>query len=148
VKNIFIAVSSVNFILATLSFLGKIVEKLNPNLYHNLFGTFVVWIILGFILTWPFNAILGIGYGLIFSELNQNGERSMYCLSCRYRLAELSGPRCPECGRPFDPNDVRTFQRYINHTRNIFLVLSYCWLVVGGAAVACLVAGILKFIFP
>jgi hypothetical protein len=30
------------------------------------------------------------------------------CLSCGYLLRGLTENRCPECGRPFDPNDPRT----------------------------------------
>lgn len=30
------------------------------------------------------------------------------CLGCGYRLRGLPEPRCPECGRPFDPDDPRT----------------------------------------
>ena len=35
--------------------------------------------------------------------------RSIYCLGCRYPLGGLPEPRCPECGRPFDPDDPKTF---------------------------------------
>jgi hypothetical protein len=34
------------------------------------------------------------------------------CIGCGYQLRGLTERRCPECGRPFDPNDPRTF-----HTR-------------------------------
>lgn len=30
------------------------------------------------------------------------------CLNCSYPLRGLTGPRCPECGRPFDPTDPTT----------------------------------------
>ena len=33
----------------------------------------------------------------------------MYCQSCRYELANLEQPVCPECGRAFDQADPRTF---------------------------------------
>src|ERR1051326_2396003 len=33
----------------------------------------------------------------------------MFCLTCRYRLDNLPEPRCPECGRRFNPTDPRTF---------------------------------------
>jgi hypothetical protein len=35
--------------------------------------------------------------------------RSIYCLGCLYPLGGLPEPRCPECGRPFDPDDPKTF---------------------------------------
>jgi hypothetical protein len=31
-----------------------------------------------------------------------------FCLGCAYSLRELTSPRCPECGRGFDPDDART----------------------------------------
>ncbi len=31
------------------------------------------------------------------------------CLGCGYALRDLPEPRCPECGRAFDPADPRTF---------------------------------------
>ena len=33
------------------------------------------------------------------------------CLACGYRLIGLPEPVCPECGRPFDPDNERTFSR-------------------------------------
>ena len=34
---------------------------------------------------------------------------NMFCRRCRYQLVGLLVHRCPECGRPFDPGDPRTF---------------------------------------
>jgi hypothetical protein len=31
------------------------------------------------------------------------------CIGCGYPLRGLHEPRCPECGRPFDPADVETY---------------------------------------
>lgn len=31
------------------------------------------------------------------------------CLGCGYILNHLPEPRCPECGRAFDPHDARTY---------------------------------------
>ena len=31
------------------------------------------------------------------------------CLECGYILEGLPENRCPECGRPFDPSDERTY---------------------------------------
>jgi hypothetical protein len=36
-------------------------------------------------------------------------EPTMYCRDCGYVLDGLPQPRCPECGREFDPHDPRTF---------------------------------------
>ena len=33
----------------------------------------------------------------------------MQCLDCNYPLINLPSPRCPECGRGFDPRDRATF---------------------------------------
>lgn len=32
------------------------------------------------------------------------------CLQCAYALRSLPGPRCPECGRAYDPSDPNTFR--------------------------------------
>lgn len=32
------------------------------------------------------------------------------CLNCDYALVGLTSPRCPECGRDYDPNDQTTFR--------------------------------------
>ena len=37
------------------------------------------------------------------------GEQAR-CLGCGYLLRGLSVPRCPECGRPYDPGDARTYR--------------------------------------
>lgn len=34
-----------------------------------------------------------------------------FCLKCDYNLAGVPEPRCPECGRPFDPDKPATFRR-------------------------------------
>jgi predicted amidophosphoribosyltransferase len=34
----------------------------------------------------------------------------MRCLGCDYSLDGLAADRCPECWRPFDSNDSRTFK--------------------------------------
>ena len=36
----------------------------------------------------------------------------IYCRGCDYALVGLRSPRCPECGRRFDPADPRTFTRH------------------------------------
>ena len=33
------------------------------------------------------------------------------CLTCNYALRGLTSPRCPECGRPFDPDQPLTFNQ-------------------------------------
>ena len=33
----------------------------------------------------------------------------MFCLHCSYALDGLAESRCPECGRPFAPDDPTTF---------------------------------------
>ncbi len=32
-----------------------------------------------------------------------------FCMQCRFDLFGLTTPRCPECGRPFDPDDESTW---------------------------------------
>lgn len=37
-------------------------------------------------------------------------QKLPHCLKCGYSLTGLTEPRCPECGREFDPLDPRSFQ--------------------------------------
>jgi hypothetical protein len=37
-------------------------------------------------------------------------ETAMYCRKCGYELRGLTAARCPECGRPFDRNNPRTYR--------------------------------------
>jgi len=39
------------------------------------------------------------------------------CLSCGYRLRGLPQPVCPECGRTFDPGDVRSYDSHPKRSR-------------------------------
>lgn len=36
------------------------------------------------------------------------------CFDCRYPLDGLNSHECPECGRPFDPDDASTFNRVLS----------------------------------
>ena len=38
-----------------------------------------------------------------------------YCWDCNYNLAHLTSNACPECGRPFDPSDYRSYNEYNPH---------------------------------
>ncbi len=35
----------------------------------------------------------------------------MYCRRCSYNLKQLDTPRCPECGRSFDPMNPATYRK-------------------------------------
>ena len=43
-------------------------------------------------------------------SLNAPWMTSATCRGCGYPLRDLSEPRCPECGRAFDPYDPRTMR--------------------------------------
>lgn len=38
----------------------------------------------------------------------------MYCIDCDYPIAGLHSRACPECGRAFDPDDLRSFRRRLS----------------------------------
>ena len=58
----------------------------------------------------------------------------MRCKTCHYSLANLVEHRCPECGRPFDPNDVDTFEHRKRRSWPsllcIALIGACCWICV------------------
>ncbi len=70
---------------------------------------------------------------------------SKRCLDCRYILDGMQSQVCPECGRPFDPEDPATFTRRQNQEarsaptrRAVAIVVLYssclglCWLLSTG----------------
>src|SRR5579872_6657457 len=46
--------------------------------------------------------------GPLNPETPTRSTDNAFCLSYGYSLRDLPAPRCPECGRPFDPADPRT----------------------------------------
>jgi hypothetical protein len=44
-------------------------------------------------------------------QTNPLAEPPRYCKQCGYSLRALSTPRCPECARPFNPANRRTFRK-------------------------------------
>ncbi len=56
------------------------------------------------------------------------GEPVMRCCGCSYDLAHLPDPRCPECGREFDPTDPRSYlSKPINGKRWLIIsVIAFC----------------------
>ena len=52
-------------------------------------------------------------------------EPTMWCHACEYPLDGLSEQRCPECGRPFDPLEKRTYRSKPPGSRRALFV----WLV-------------------
>ena len=67
-----------------------------------------------------------------------------YCQNCFYALVGLPESRCPECGRPFDPDNPRTYSRQPKATKPVpFVILVYflpllffeaCWAASGNWA--------------
>jgi len=39
-------------------------------------------------------------------------ERPIYCRNCAYRVSHLPAGDCPECGQPFDPEDMASITMY------------------------------------
>jgi hypothetical protein len=56
-------------------------------------------------------------------------EPARFCRRCGYELRGLTSPRCPECGRTFDPNDQRTYlrrplKRWMRQLKRVVIVLA------------------------
>jgi len=66
------------------------------------------------------------------------------CLGCGYILENLPEPRCPECGRSFDPGDPTTFRgapaQATRGTTAVWFVVG-SWLIVVGHTAAIVIAG-------
>ena len=54
---------------------------------------------------------------------NAAHQHDRYCLSCRHSLRGIHSERCPECGRPFDPDDPATFATSLRRPQNAL----GCW---------------------
>ena len=55
-------------------------------------------------------------------------EPARFCRRCGYELRGLTIPRCPECGRAFDPTNPKTFRRrpirrWLRHVKRAAIVL-------------------------
>lgn len=48
-------------------------------------------------------------------------DQHIYCLECKYDLFGLRTFTCPECGRPFDPADPKTWLKDLRHPFVVFL---------------------------
>lgn len=59
------------------------------------------------------------------SPNQQPDDTPMHCLGCGYQLKHLPENRCPECGKPFDPDDDRTFAGKLIDARK------YVWSAIG-----------------
>ena len=62
------------------------------------------------------------------TTLSKDQEAPRYCRKCGYELRGLTTPRCPECGRTFDPANPRTYrrrpiQRWHRHVKRAVIVL-------------------------
>lgn len=44
---------------------------------------------------------------------------NMRCMDCGYPLGGLKSRACPECGRPFDPEDRRTFRQALDQPKDL-----------------------------
>ncbi|QQE13770.1 hypothetical protein JD969_10005 [Planctomycetota bacterium] len=49
------------------------------------------------------------------NQLSSNAR----CIDCEYNLAFLTENRCPECGRPFDPDNRITYIHYYPHENKL-----------------------------
>lgn len=57
------------------------------------------------------------------------GEFPVHCPRCRYLLAGVPGPRCPECGRPFDRGRLLVEQYVLGRSPQQSAATSRRWLV-------------------
>src|SRR6476620_5124009 len=58
------------------------------------------------------------------------------CIGCAYILEQLEQPRCPECGRDFDPAFPHTYTRYPGFVFWKYWLPGFCLAVGGGSFIA------------
>lgn len=86
------------------------------------------------------------------AKLPVHAEPPRFCRACDYELRGLVTPRCPECGRPFNPANPRTYlSRPLGHRRRqalraaklalrivipllLLLPATWCWFYYGWSA--------------
>ena len=64
---------------------------------------------------WHGSVRCGMMVGVMGEQLTKtpvDEEPARYCRGCGYNLRGLTVPRCPECGRPFDPADPHTYREH------------------------------------
>jgi hypothetical protein len=66
------------------------------------------------------------------------------CLDCDYPLRGLPEPRCPECGRPFDPADPNS---YFAPPPKDYLSPRECLAMVGIPSLLCAVTAAVELVF-
>jgi hypothetical protein len=148
VKRLFLAFGAASFLLAGLAFAAHAAIRLDPTLAETWVSTAGVSALLVFMLTWACALVAGAAYGLIHPDLRPHGEGSMRCLACGYILAGLPENRCPECSRPFDSGDPRSYDSGPSTHRHhgTALVAAYAWLITGGIGVIWLAASVAGFL--
>jgi len=156
-QSLITVLATVNFCFAILSGLGKAAERLNPDLYESVFAHIVGLCLLAFLATWILFLLLGILQVAISEcqphpDINTNvkvSNLSLYCKSCKYQLIGITSRRCPECGRPFDPNDPSTFRESLQvNYWNRFLPYLWTWFVVSTIVFICLLVSLIRFLVP
>lgn len=67
----------------------------------------------------------------------------MRCQKCRYPLEGLGTGSCPECGRPFDPNDPRTYLSWPTSGQRLARVALCVWFVINLGAFGAAMGGLM-----
>jgi hypothetical protein len=144
----FVFLSLLNFTFFLLTFVGKMAEGRDPSLFDSPWAGVIAAYGIGFVTTWPLALLAGTIQTALFSNDRPSGERSRYCRKCDYILEGLAEHRCPECGQPFDPDNVLTFRRYLEHTWHWKASAAWAWVAISGVLIGWFFLQFLKFMFP
>jgi len=142
-----------NFISAFLTLIGKILQR-DHAYFDEPWGTLIGLCFLSFLGSWFFCLMLGLA-GYIQGKLTRPIDCSAmhppypkFCKRCNYLLHGINSNYCPECGRPVDLTDPKTYRTHESTLLNRFLFFGKIWFVLASLVVLIFLWRFVGFLSP